>query len=243
MPCLSSPNGRAPSGDSSVDHMPKLRKHTIHDCGRRTHILLSPTSANQIFKTVHLNRHLFNVQVVENAFGLSRKESQRMMTNLREMEQISTDYLIKTERVNELTSGFVRSFKENLSTETIGDQIRNIGLNDGCALTCSKSRQRLSMERHCLKYIPNWRQTSPRSSANYACFWIGIIAYEVTNSVSNCISLLKKVYNVASKEFASRATLDSVLGDNPIGIASTTTRCKEQVRVGGVGCNYNPPAR
>jgi hypothetical protein len=64
--------------------------------GRRTHVIFSPTAANQIFKTSHLNHHLFNIQVVENAFGLDSTESQRMMDNLRAMEQINSDYLLKS---------------------------------------------------------------------------------------------------------------------------------------------------
>lgn len=94
--------------------------------GQQTHVLFDPTAVQALFKARGPTRDRFNYQVMENSMAMKRSEIKkfygleeatghvkdrdpRFATN-----ELQYDYLLRTDRVNELTEMFTRKLEEEL---------------------------------------------------------------------------------------------------------------------------------
>ncbi|KAJ9649227.1 hypothetical protein H2199_000001 [Coniosporium tulheliwenetii] len=103
--------------------------------GKTTYVLFSPSAVTQLFKSRGTSRMVFNMQVMEKGFGMS-KEGVRKYWGFDDpengaehhQEKIWQDYLLKTEVVNELTGEFVGTLRHELEEELKDGGAKEVGL-------------------------------------------------------------------------------------------------------------------
>lgn len=94
--------------------------------GQKTHVLFDPTAVQALFKARGPTRDRFNYQVMEASMGMSKADV-RLFYNLEKPKtgekdrdprfatnELQYDYMLRTEKVNELTDTFIRKFGEEL---------------------------------------------------------------------------------------------------------------------------------
>ncbi|KAJ9653373.1 hypothetical protein H2198_007462 [Neophaeococcomyces mojaviensis] len=96
--------------------------------GRMANVLFSPVAIQHVIQDRTLGREEFNIDVVVNGLGISKEECERFYgynTPVKEGEhpphheqdKINVDYLLKAEKVNELTAEFIKILKERISDQ------------------------------------------------------------------------------------------------------------------------------
>lgn len=109
--------------------------------GRTVSVLFSKSAVQALFNTRGVSRQGFSEEVLEKGFGVERYEVQRFYgvadspdekgsTPLQHQENMSHDFLLRADRVHELTAGFTRLMREQLADELCGggDDIQEVGI-------------------------------------------------------------------------------------------------------------------
>lgn len=96
--------------------------------GNRTVVIFDKHATQYIVRDRKLNRNQFNEQIACNGLGLSKTESDKFyeyhlhegegnLPGYVEQEKINVEYMLKTERVNEMTAEFIQSLQEQVSQQ------------------------------------------------------------------------------------------------------------------------------
>ena len=82
-----------------------------------THLLFNPHAVNALFKDRQLSRGSMDRRVISQCFGLEADEMELYYQHLDLMHPLNKEYLLKTERVNELTTHFSRVLADKLAND------------------------------------------------------------------------------------------------------------------------------
>ena len=96
--------------------------------GKKAHVLFSTTAVQALFKNKALTRDGFNLDIVHKGIGLSLREATAYygmgeaagadgLTPMQTQDKINHEFLLRSDRVNELTSEF---------TKTLAEQFKNV---------------------------------------------------------------------------------------------------------------------
>jgi hypothetical protein len=80
--------------------------------GRKTHILFSPAAVQALFRAKGPSRDVFEHDLYSNVFQLSPEQILNVEAGKWHEHELNSRYLIKHERVNELTAEFIRVFDD-----------------------------------------------------------------------------------------------------------------------------------
>ncbi|KAF2172711.1 hypothetical protein M409DRAFT_62435 [Zasmidium cellare ATCC 36951] len=86
--------------------------------GRKSHIVFSPTTVQAIFKARTPSRDIFDFDLYIQVFKMTHDQAQNAYNGKHSEEVMNSKYMIKFERVNELTEHFTKSLEDVLSKDS-----------------------------------------------------------------------------------------------------------------------------
>ncbi|WPH03374.1 cholesterol 7-alpha-monooxygenase [Acrodontium crateriforme] len=85
--------------------------------GRKTHIVFAPAAVQALFKSKTPNRDIFEVDLFKKVFEFTSEQLQSAIAGKDFEHEMNATYLVKHEKVNELTAGFCKVLDEVLSED------------------------------------------------------------------------------------------------------------------------------
>ena len=131
--------------------------------GRPTHFIYSPHTVQALLKARGPTRDNLNVDIAQKGLGVTRRDVQLYygfgepadavtgLTPLQQLEKMNHEFLLRSERVNELTAEFTRVLAELVAAEPCGEQ--DVGLCAWLATTMFRASTEAFMGRAALEVV------------------------------------------------------------------------------------------
>jgi cytochrome P450 len=162
--------------------------------GRPTHILFSPSAVQALFKAKSASRDVFEVDLYEHVFKFSPDQVHNAMAGKHFEHEMNTQYLIKAERVNELTAQFTRVLEEVLD----GDaeeivKLEEVGLFEWIRDRMFTASTTALMGEKLLQMYPDLCQDFFQFDRDFLSFFFKLPPFMMRDAISNREKIFRKL--------------------------------------------------
>lgn len=181
--------------------------------GQTSNVVFDATAAHFILKDRKLGRNKFTEMVVTNGFGLSADDCEKFcgynekvepgkIPAVVRQEKLNAEYLLKTERVNELTAEFISVFRKQVA-DTFADEPGQVNLYEWLRTIMFTASTTAFWGDRILKAIPNLEELFFTFDQEMLSMFYGLPDFMISRQIANRERIHKAVsdwYATAEKE-------------------------------------------
>ena len=207
--------------------------------GNLTAVIFNAPATQYLLQDRKLGRDEFNVQIVHQGLGLSLAETELFyehhapigkgqMAGHVEQEKINVEYMLKTERVNEMTSKFVDSLSEQVS-EDFSSGPGEISLNVWLKRIMFRASTTALMGSKILEIIPDLEQLFFQFDQDMLSMFFGLPKFMIPKQIANrdkAVNALVRWHEAVAKASNSNIVDPETIAWEPL-YGSRVTRARQ----------------
>ena len=158
--------------------------------GKRSVVVFDPQAIVSIFKDRKISRESFDEQVVVNALGVSQHNANLMFKHGPGLNPIHPDemainleYLMKADRVTEMTTQFIRAFTDEIQDEF--DQPTEVNINEWLRITMFPAATEALMGRDIVDQIPDLWKMYYQFEQDILGMFFGLPSFMLKKQIAN----------------------------------------------------------